>query len=204
MKKCSRGFKKLLNWGRNWCIKKDLNIVSVMWYKIGRLLTLHIQHKLQISKLLANIYSHEYSAENVNRTVSTSECSLSGWVARLFEYVRHQFAAGRGVCGLRFFNVCFHWLDVTAADSRPVHLPQAECQGIMRRLVVKFRIWQNVLKPGRLQMQREQPGQSDDFPFPTKCIIFPFACSFACSQTNHQIAQRLCHCLDTASYCLSY
>lgn len=42
-------------------------------------------------------------------------------------------------------------------------------------------------------MQREQPGQSDDFPFPTNYIIF----LFAWSQTNDQIVQRLCHCLDT-------
>lgn len=118
--------------------------------------------------------------------------------SRLFKYVRHQFATAAPQ--FKVLNVCFCLLDVTAADSRPVHLPEAECQGIMRHLVVKFRIWQNALKPSRLQMQREQPGQSDDFPFLTNYIIFPFASR----QTNDQIVQRRCHCLDTDSYCLSY
>ena len=49
-------------------------------------------------------------------------------------------------------------------------------------------------------MQKEQPGQSDDFPFPADCII----CPFARSQTNDQIVQPLfLLCLDTDSYCLS-
>lgn len=101
---------------------------------------------------------------------------------------------------LRFFNVCFHWLDVTAADSRPAHLPKAECQSIMRYLVVKFRIWQNALKPSRLQMQRKQPVQSDDFPF----LCYYITLLFASSQTNDQTVQWLCHCLDTDLYCLSH
>lgn len=97
-------------------------------------------------------------------------------------------------CSL-FPNVCVHRPDVTAADSRPVHLPQAQCQGIIGHLVVKFQFWQKALKPSRVQMKREQPGQSDDFSFPTNYII----CPFACSQINELIVQRGCHCLDTVS-----
>lgn len=46
----------------------------------------------------------------------------------------------RRLFGLRPFNVCFYWLDATTADSRPASLFKAECQGVMRDLVVKFRI----------------------------------------------------------------
>lgn len=41
---------------------------------------------------------------------------------------------------MRPFNVCFYWLDAAAADSRPARLFKAECQGVMRDLVVKFKI----------------------------------------------------------------
>lgn len=118
----------------------------------------------------------------------TSKCLLSGWCSGVRACLNMCVTnLWRRLCSSGFFNVCFHWLDVTATDSRPVHLPEAECQGIMRHLVVKFRIWQNALKPSRLQMQREQPGQSDDFPFPANYIIFPFASS----QTNDQIVQQV-------------
>lgn len=52
--------------------------------------------------------------------------------------LRGQFAAGG--CAVGFFNVRFQRLGVAAADSGPVHLPEAECQGIIGHLVVKFRI----------------------------------------------------------------
>lgn len=80
---------------------------------------------------------------------------------------------------LFLFNVRFRRLDVTAADSRPVHLPKAVCQGIMRHLVVKFRIWQNALKPKTADAKKKgsKRDQSDDFPFPNNYIIYPFASS---------------------------
>lgn len=91
----------------------------------------------------------------------TSKCLLSGSVAPVFFACLNTCVTNLRLgpfSSLRLLNVCFRWLDATAADSRPVHLPEAECQGIMRHLVVKFRIWQNALKPSRMQMQREQPG----------------------------------------------
>lgn len=58
---------------------------------------------------------------------------------RLACSVRHQHvlvARSR----LMFPNVCSHWLDVTVDDSGPVLFPEAECQGVIRHLVVKFGI----------------------------------------------------------------
>lgn len=92
------------------------------------------------------------------------------------------------LASLRFlFNVYFRRLDVTAADSGPVHLPEAECQGVMRHLVVKFRIWQNALKPSRLQMQRRSRAKMMTSHFLPHCII-----SLASSHTNDQIVLWLC------------